>query len=66
VLGITSLITPIRVIDRGLLTNDVFWMLGFAFLILPLVFFPKGRRLEWRDGIILLAGYAVFLYLTLA
>ncbi len=66
VLGITSLITPIRVIDRGLLTNDIFWMLGFAFLILPLVFFPKGRRLEWRDGIILLAGYAAFLYLTLA
>ena len=65
VLGITSLITPIKVIDRGLLTNDIFWMLGFAFLILPLVFFPKGRRLEWRDGIILLAGYAAFLYLTL-
>ncbi|MGB5376580.1 calcium/sodium antiporter [Muriicola sp.] len=66
VLGITSLITPIKVIDRGLLTNDIFWMLGFAFLILPLVFFPKGRRLEWRDGIILLVGYAAFLYLTLS
>lgn len=65
VLGITSLITPIGVIDQGLLTNDIFWMLGFSFLVLPLVFFPKGLRLEWRDGIILLVGYAAFLYFTL-
>jgi len=65
VLGITSLITPIHVIDQGLLTNDIFWMLGFAFLILPLVFFPKGLRLGWPDGIILLLGYSTFLYLAL-
>ncbi len=65
VLGITSLITPIVVIDQGLLTNDIFWMLGFAILILPLVFFPKGLRLGWRDGIILLLGYSAFLYFTL-
>ncbi|NNJ89773.1 MAG: sodium:calcium antiporter, partial [Eudoraea sp.] len=65
VLGITSLITPVHVIDQGLLTSDVFWMLGFAFLILPLVFLPKGLRLEWRDGTVLLIGYAAFIYLTL-
>ncbi len=65
VMGITSMITPIHVIDQGLLTNDIFWMLGFAFLILPLVFIPKGLRLGWRDGIILLGGYAAFLYVSL-
>ncbi len=65
VLGITSLVTPIQVIDQGLLTGDIFWMLGFAFLVLPLVFLPKGLRLGWRDGIILLVGYAAFLYFTL-
>ena len=65
VLGITSAITPIRVIDQGLLTNDIFWMLGISFLILPLVFFPKGLRLGWRDGVILLGLYAAFVYLTL-
>lgn len=65
VLGITSLVTPIQVIDQGLLSSDIFWMLGFAFLVLPLVFIPKGMRLGWRDGIILLVGYAAFLYVTL-
>lgn len=66
VLGITALVTPIPVIDQGLLTSDIFWMLGFAFLVLPLVFLPKGLRLGWRDGIILLGGYAAFLYVTLS
>jgi cation:H+ antiporter len=65
VLGITSMITPIYVIDQGLLTNDIWWMLGFSFIILPLVFFPKGLRLGWRDGIILITLYTLFLYFTL-
>ncbi len=65
VLGITSIITPIKVMDQELLTGDIFWMLGISFLILPLVFFPKGLRLGWRDGIVLLAFYALFVYLTL-
>jgi len=65
VLGITSIITPVSVNDQGLLTNDIFWMLGISFLILPLVFFPKGLRLGWRDGLILLALYTTFVYLTL-
>lgn len=66
VLGITSIITPVEVKSDGmsLITNDIFWMLGFAFLILPLVFIPKGLRLNWRDGIVLLSGYIVFIYLT--
>lgn len=65
VLGITSMITPIYVIDQGLLTNDIWWMLGVSFVILPLVFIPKGLRLGWRDGIILLSLYILFLYFTL-
>ncbi|TRZ43751.1 calcium/sodium antiporter [Robertkochia solimangrovi] len=64
VLGITSMITPITIVDAGLLTNDIYWMLAVSFLILPLVFFPKGLRLGWRDGIVLLGCYAVFVYLT--
>ncbi|RNC89425.1 MAG: calcium/sodium antiporter [Allomuricauda sp.] len=65
VLGITSLITPINVMDQGLLATDVWWMLGISFLILPLVFFPKGLRLGWRDGVVLLLCYVVFVYLTI-
>ncbi len=64
VLGITSIITPIAVVDQGLLSNDIFWMLGISFLILPLVFIPKGQRLGWRDGLVLVTVYAVFVYVA--
>lgn len=64
VLGITAIITPIKVMDQGLLYNDIFWMLGISFLILPLVFFPKGLRLGWRDGLVLLTVYVAFVYMT--
>ena len=64
VLGITSMITPVSVMDRGLLTNDIFWMLGISFLILPLVFFPKKLRLNWKDGILLLGLYVTFVYIA--
>jgi cation:H+ antiporter len=66
VLGITSILKPIEVLDERLLQHDIFWMLGISFLILPLVFFPKGRRLGWRDGLILLGVYAFFLFSTFA
>lgn len=65
VLGITSIITPIKVIDQGILSNDIFWMLGISFVLFPLVFIPKGLRLGWRDGIILVALYGVFIYFTI-
>lgn len=65
VLGITAMITPIRVVDQRLLSNDIFWMLGVSFLVLPLVFLPKGLRLGWKDGVILLAVYVVFVYFTI-
>ncbi len=65
VLGITAIIQPIKIKDTTLLTNDIYWMLGIAFLILPLVFFPKKRRLNWIDGLILLACYGGFIYYTI-
>ncbi len=65
VLGITALITPIHTSDTRLLGSDMYWMLGISFLILPLVFFPKGLRLGWRDGLVLLAAYGAFLFFTL-
>ncbi|ARV06425.1 hypothetical protein BTO04_06800 [Polaribacter sp. SA4-10] len=65
VLGITSMITPVSVTDMGLINNDVFWMLGVSLLILPLVFLPKGMRLNWKDGIVLLSVYAIFIYVTI-
>ena len=65
VLGVTSMITPVAVTDQGLLTNDIFWMLGISFVVLPLVFIPKGYILNWKDGIVLLAAYVLFIYFTI-
>ena len=61
VLGITAMIHPLSVEDPGLLSNDVLWMLGISFLILPLVFLPKSSRLVLRDGLILIIFYGLFI-----
>ena len=65
VLGITSMITPIALADQRLLSNDILWMLAISFLIVPLVFIPRGYRLNWKDGIVLLLVYAAFIYTTI-
>jgi cation:H+ antiporter len=66
VLGITAIVRPIQVVDLHLIEHDVIWMLGISFLILPLVFFPSGRKLNWWDGLVLLGVYGVFIYITFA
>src|SRR5210317_2419990 len=65
VLGVTSIITPIELSDKGLLTNDIFWMLGLSFIVLPLVFIPKSFQLNWKAGALLLLGYLVFVFTTI-
>ena len=64
VLGITAMVQPIEILDTRLIEQDIFWLLGISFLVLPLVFFPKGQRLNWKDGLVLLAVYGFFLYFT--
>jgi len=68
VLGITSMITPVEVKPDALslINNDIYWMLAISFAVLPLVFFPKKLRLDWKDGIILLGAYITFVYLTIS
>lgn len=62
VMGLTSIITPVTVGDAGMLTNDIWWMMGISLLILPLVFLPKRMRLGHLDGIILFSVYLYFLW----
>lgn len=66
VLGITSMITPIGVQDQRLIDQDIWWMLGFALVVLPLVYIPYRRQLAWREGILLLGAYVFFVYKTVA
>ncbi|NGX83746.1 calcium/sodium antiporter [Aequorivita sp. KMM 9714] len=65
VLGITAIIQPIAVISEEVLTNDIFWMIGFAGILLPLAFLPKAYELGRKRGILLLSAYAVFIALTI-
>ncbi len=64
VLGLTSLIKDIHVTEPQILSRDIFWMLGFAFVILPLVFIPKRFILNRFKGLILFLGYVTFIYLV--
>lgn len=61
VLGITSMITPIIAEDEGLMNFDLIWMLLFALMVFPLVFAPVRMRLSWKEGLILLGSYVVFI-----
>ncbi len=62
VLGITSMITPIQISDQSLLSSDIFWMLGIALIVLPLNFIPVKMKLTWKEGLILLAFYLLFIF----
>lgn len=61
VIGITSILTPIMISDKGLIENDLVWMVCLAFLILPLVFFPNRLKIGRSEGIVLLVFYFLFI-----
>ncbi len=64
VLGLTAMIQPISVDSDKILTNDIFWMLAFAFVLLPLAFIGKKMVFGRGTGFVIFSGYMVFLYLT--
>ena len=65
VLGLTALIKPISLQSEKILSSDMFWMLGIAFILLPLLFIPKMSRMGRKEGFVLLIGYSVFIILTI-
>ncbi|CAL2087224.1 calcium/sodium antiporter [Tenacibaculum sp. 190524A05c] len=64
VLGLTSLVKEIPITEPQILSRDIFWMLAFAFVILPLVFVPKKFILSRIKGLILFLAYGTFIYLV--
>lgn len=64
VLGITALIQPIEIKSDAILTNDIFWMIGFAFILIPLAFVPRRFEMSRYKGAILFISYAIFTGLT--
>jgi len=62
VLGITSLVTPLTVLDQSIINYDIYVMLFFAAIILPLIFFPKKLVLGRKEGIIILLFYTLYVF----
>jgi len=62
VLGITSLLTPLSVLDQNIINYDIYVMLFFAAIILPLIFFPKKLVLGRKEGVIILLFYSIYVY----
>jgi len=64
VLGLTSIIQPINVMNEKILTSDIFWMLGFSAVLIPLVFLPKKFELGRLKGALIFIAYVIFLVTT--
>ena len=64
VLGLTSLIQEIAVKDTTLMSVNIYWMLGFALVLLPLSFVPKKMVLSRPKGLLIFAAYCVFIALV--
>lgn len=64
VLGLTAMIQPISVDNPQILSSDIFWMMAFSAVLIPLVFIPKRFEIGRYKGLILLVAYAVFIFLA--
>ncbi|MEZ4792778.1 MAG: calcium/sodium antiporter [Gelidibacter sp.] len=64
VLGLTAMIQPIAVHNPKILTSDMFWMMAFAAILIPMVFIPKKFEIGGIKGFILLTAYVVFIFLA--
>jgi len=64
VLGLTAIVKTIEVTDASILTRDIFWMLGFAAVLLPFILIPKFMKISRYKGAILVVGYAIFIVMA--
>ena len=64
VLGLTAIIKPIPVTAPQILTSDIFWMLGFSAVLIPLIFLPKKLQISRFKGFFLVFAYGVFMFLV--
>jgi cation:H+ antiporter len=64
VLGITSIIKTIPVTEPQILTRDIFWMLAFSAILIPLMLLPKKFQISRYKGFFLVLGYSIFLVIV--
>ena len=60
VLGITAIIQPIAIKSEEVLTNDIWWMMGFAAVLIPLAFLPRKFEIGRLKGLLIVLGYCAF------
>jgi cation:H+ antiporter len=67
VLGLTAMIKPIVVNPQTpeILSTNIFWMIAFAAILIPLMLIPKRFEIGRLKGMVLFGAYMVFIYLTL-
>ena len=63
VLGLTSIIKVIPVTDSTILSRDIFWMLFFAAVLIPMILIPKRFMINRLKGFFLVVCYGIFIFL---
>jgi len=67
VLGLTAIIKPIAVNPETpeILGTNIFWMIAFAAVLIPLILIPKRFEIGRIKGMLLFGAYLGFIYITL-
>jgi cation:H+ antiporter len=58
------MVKPIPVTEPQILTSDIFWMLGFSAILIPLIFLPKRLQISRFKGFFLVFAYGIFMFLV--
>lgn len=64
VLGLTSIIKTLTVNETSILNNDIYWMLGFSTVLIPLILLPKAMQISRFKGFTLVIAYGIFVFLA--
>ena len=66
VLGLTAIIKPIAVNPNTpeILSTNIFWMIAFALILVPLMLLPRTYRIGRYKGLLLFISYLMFIILT--
>ena len=67
VLGLTAIVKPIAVNPETpeILSTNIFWMIAFAAILVPLMLIPKRFIIGRYKGMLLFGAYMVFIFLAL-
>lgn len=63
VLGLTAIIKPIEVNPQTpeILSTNIFWMIGFSAVLIPLMLWPKKYQITRGNGLFLFIAYIIFI-----